>query len=92
MSFVDDLIEREAEHDPSFAREFAAECERLDVAVALTKLREEEGLTQRQLAERVRKPQSTIARIENGTLNPSLKLLSDIAQGVGRHLEVSFAR
>ena len=90
MSYVDRLIEQETQNEPCFLEEFAAECERLDIAVALAKMRKEEGLTQKQLAERAHKPQSTIARIENGTLNPSIQLLSDIARGAGRRLQVSF--
>ena len=90
MSYVDELIEREAQSDSCFIEDLATECERLDVAIALAKMRKEEGLTQKQLAERAHKPQSTIARIENGTLNPSVQLLSDIARGAGRRLQVSF--
>jgi DNA-binding XRE family transcriptional regulator len=90
MSYIDERIKRDCESDPEFAREFQDECERLDIAVALMKLREQEGLTQQQLAERVHKPQSTIARIENGTLNPSYKVLRDIAHGVGKRLDIQF--
>lgn len=92
MSYTDELIAKYNKQDVAFEKDYAAECEKLDIAVALTKLREEEGLSQKQLAELVHKPQSTIARIENGTLNPSYQVLSDIAHGVGRRLEVSFAR
>jgi transcriptional regulator with XRE-family HTH domain len=54
------------------------------------KLREEEGLTQRQLAEVSGKPQSTIARIENGSMNASLGILRDIAASVGKRVDVRF--
>ncbi|MDR2108538.1 MAG: helix-turn-helix domain-containing protein [Coriobacteriales bacterium] len=90
MSYIDDRIKKDSENDAEFARMFQDECERLDVAIALMKLREQEGLTQKQLADRAHKPQSTIARIENGTLNPSYKLLSDIAHGVNRKLNIQF--
>jgi len=49
-----------------------------------------EGLTQRQLAERVGKPQSTIARIENGNMNVSYGILSDIAASLGKRLDIRF--
>lgn len=90
MSYIDDRIRQDSASDAEFAREFQEECERLDIAVALMRLREQEGLTQKQLAELAHKPQSTIARIENGTLNPSYKVLNDIAHGVGRKLEIQF--
>ena len=90
MSYVDERIKKDC-NDAEFKEVFEKESERLDIAIAIMKLREEEGLTQQQLAEKVGKPQSTIARIENGTLNPSYKLLNDIARGIGRKLEISFA-
>jgi DNA-binding XRE family transcriptional regulator len=92
MSYTDELIAKYSKQDPDFEHSYKEECEKLDIAVALTALRKEEGLSQKQLAELVHKPQSTIARIENGTLNPSYQVLSDIAHGVGRRLEVNFAR
>lgn len=89
MSYVDERIKKDSK-DAAFNEAFEKESERLDIAIAIMKLREEEGLTQQQLAEKVGKPQSTIARIENGTLNPSYKLLNDIAHGIGRKLEITF--
>lgn len=41
----------------------------------LAQLRKELGFSQRELAEKVGKSKSTIARIENGTLNASFKVL-----------------
>ena len=90
MSYVDERIKKDC-GDTEFREAFENEDERLEIAIAIMKLREEEGLTQQQLAEKVGKPQSTIARIENGTLNPSFKLLNDIARGIGKKLEVKFA-
>ncbi|MCL2112158.1 MAG: helix-turn-helix domain-containing protein [Clostridiales bacterium] len=87
---VSELIERKISEDPEFAEGFRREGEKLDVAVALMLLREQEGLTQRQLAEKAGKPQSTIARIENGNMNVSYRVLSEIAKAVGKQLEVRF--
>ena len=90
MSYIDDLIKKECAENPEFEKEFKKEQERLDVAVALVKLREETGLTQQQLADLANKPQSTIARIENGTINPSFRLLAEIAQSVHKELKIQF--
>jgi len=90
MTYIDELVKGESGASQEFAEEFARESERLDIAVALMELREREGLTQKQLAELAHKPQSTIARIENGTLNPSIKVLSDIARSVGKKLTIQF--
>ena len=90
MSKIDEIIASEKTDDPIFAREFDKECERQTVAVALMKLRESEGLSQRQLAEIVGKPQSTIARIEKGTINVSFGVLSEIAHKMGKTLDIRF--
>jgi predicted transcriptional regulator len=90
MSKIDKLIDKKIAESGSFAEEYGRENERLHVAVALMRLREAEGLTQRQLAEKVGKPQSTIARIENGNMNVSYGILSEIAAGLGKKLEIRF--
>jgi len=90
MSKIEKLIERKCKASEEFAKEYGKENDRLQVAVALMRLREAEGLTQRQLAERVGKPQSTIARIENGNMNVSYGVLSDIAASLGKRLDIRF--
>ncbi|MDR0432610.1 MAG: helix-turn-helix domain-containing protein [Bifidobacteriaceae bacterium] len=90
MSRISDLIARKGAEDPALAQAFAQEREGLEVAVALAKLREDMGLTQRALAERSGRPQSTIARIENGSMNASVALLGEIASSVGKRVELRF--
>jgi predicted transcriptional regulator len=90
MNNMDKLIEKKIVANTEFAKDYQKENERLQVAVALMKLRENEGLTQRQLAEKVGKPQSTIARIENGNMNVSYGILNEIATGLGKKLEIRF--
>ena len=92
MSKIDDLIKTKCNNSTEFQDEYRKESERLDIALALMKLREEEGMTQRQFADAVGKAQSTIARIENGNMNPSVKLLNEIAQSLGRKLEFTFTK
>ncbi len=92
MTAIDRKIKQECSSSAEFAEEYRNESERLEIAVALMRLREEEGMTQRQFAAAIGKAQSTIARIENGDMNPSVKLLSEIAQPLGRKLELSFVK
>ncbi|GGN97714.1 helix-turn-helix domain-containing protein [Saccharibacillus kuerlensis] len=90
MSMIDKLIEQKKKNKPEFEQEFRKEDNRLKAAVALMKLREENGLSQRELANRIGKPQSTIARIENGSMNVSVQLLDEIAAGMDKELIIHF--
>lgn len=87
---VSNYISRRRANDTAFNEAFIAESERLEIALALRTLRENEGLTQRQLAEKVDKPQSTIARIENGNMNVTFKTMNDIAKAFNKVIEVKF--
>lgn len=82
---VKDLIEKKKVESPTFAQEFEAEKQRLEIAVAVTELRSELGVSQREFAEKVGKPQSTITRIENGSMNPSIKFYMKLLQKLVRN-------
>jgi predicted transcriptional regulator len=90
MTWIEERIEKDCAENDDFAQSYTLEKEKLAFAVALRQLREREGLTQCELAELAHKPQSTISRIERGTLNPSFSVLNDIARGVGKRLDVQF--
>lgn len=90
MSGIDELIKKKKAESKVFAAEYEKESQKLEIAIALAQLREELGVSQRELAKKVGKPQSTIARIENGEMNPSIKVLFEIATKVGKELHVEF--
>jgi DNA-binding XRE family transcriptional regulator len=50
--------------------------------------RKEKNLTQKGLAELIGTRQSNISRLESGNYNPTLELLTKIAQVMGKRLEV----
>ena len=50
----------------------------------------EQGISQKELAERAGTKQSDISRLESGNSNPSLKVLKKVAKGLGKELHVSF--
>lgn len=52
-------------------------------------LREKKGLSQRELAERVGTTQLAIARLEGGSISPSLPTLDKIADALGAELSLS---
>ena len=57
---------------------------------AVIELRKSMGLTQKEMADKVGKPQSTIARIETGNMAPSFSLISDIATALNKKLNINF--
>lgn len=59
-------------------------------AVEISTLRKQVGLTQKQLAERIGVPQSTIARWESGDSNITMKNMEKIARAVHKKLVVTF--
>ena len=90
ISKIDDYISKRSQEDPEFAKSVEQENIKLDVAVKVRNLRDGMNLSQREFADLVGKPQSTIARIENGTMNASTKLLSEIAQAKNQKLTIEF--
>jgi transcriptional regulator with XRE-family HTH domain len=49
-----------------------------------------QNLTQKELAARTGIDQADISKLENGTRNPSLKLLKKLASGLGMQLKIEF--
>lgn len=69
-------------------REYDALQSEFGVITSLIKRRLERGLTQRELANRVGTKQSSIARLESGTYNPSLAFLSKVSRALGARVRV----
>ena len=87
MSKIDQYI---AKRSPEFAQEYQEENQQLQVAVEVRNLRDELGMSQREFAKLVSKPQSTIARIESGKMNVSINVLNEIADATNQKLTVKF--
>ena len=62
----------------------------MDVIRAMIDARIEQNLTQKELAARTGIDQADISKLENGTRNPSLKLLKKLASGLGMQLKIEF--
>ena len=62
----------------------------MDVIRAMVDARVEQNLTQKELAEKVGMNQADISKLENGTRNPSLKVLKKLANGLGMELKIQF--
>ena len=59
-----------------------------DSAVILKKLRKTLNMNQHDFAVLVGKPQSTIARIETESMNPSLGLITEIVNKAGKQVKL----
>ncbi|MCH9559588.1 helix-turn-helix domain-containing protein, partial [Staphylococcus epidermidis] len=64
MSMISKLIDDDIKRHPELEKSYKEQSEALDIAVKVVNLRKEMGWSQRQLAEAMNIPQSTIARIE----------------------------
>ena len=61
-----------------------------ELSVQVREAREDKGLSQSQLAERMGTQQSVIARLEGGGITPTLPTLKRIADALGTKLTVGF--
>jgi transcriptional regulator with XRE-family HTH domain len=68
--------------------EFAAAAEAMEAGYQVARLRIQRGLTQAQLAKMIGTHQPSIARLENGSSQPSLSFLHKIASALGARIEV----
>lgn len=90
MSKIDEYVTERSKNNPDFAKLVEQENINLEVAVKVRDLRENMGMNQRAFASLIGKPQSTIARIENGSMNASTRVLSEIAQATNQRLTIQF--
>ena len=76
--------------DEEFRKEYEAIQPEMDVIRAIIEARTSQNLTQKELAERTGINQADISKLENGTRNPSLKLLKRLADGMDMTLRIEF--
>lgn len=89
MSEFRDLLNEQLK-DPQFKKEWDDIQPEMDVIRAIIDNRIAQNLTQKELAERTGINQADISKIENGTRNPSLKMLKRLAAGMGMALKIEF--
>jgi ribosome-binding protein aMBF1 (putative translation factor) len=76
--------------DPEVRREYDVLEEEFALIEAVAKARARSGLSQTQLAKRMKTTQSAIARLESGRGQPSTRTLSRFAAATGHKLKISF--
>ena len=89
MSKIKDL-HKEWSRDPKYRKAYKELALEFELASVLVTARLHAGLTQEQLAKRMKTTQSTVARLEGGRANPSTKTLEKFAQATGTRLKIRF--
>lgn len=89
MSELQEFLNEQLQDD-EFRREWEDIQPEMDVIRAIVDARISQNLTQKELAERTGINQADISKLENGTRNPSLKLLKRLADGMGMTLKLEF--
>lgn len=77
--------------DLEFAKSYEELQPELNIIRAMIDARTSRNLTQKELAERTGIAQTEISKLENGTRNPSVRLLQRLADGMDMVLNISFA-
>jgi ribosome-binding protein aMBF1 (putative translation factor) len=78
--------------NPAYVRAYDALEDEFALVTEIIKARAAAGLTQEQLAKRMKTTQGAIARLESGTTLPSTRTLKRFAQATGHRLKISFER
>ena len=85
----EEYLQRQLE-DEEVKKEYEALEPEYRIIRAMLDARIKQDMTQKDLAERTGIDRSDISRLENGTANPSLKILKRIADGLGMRLKIEF--
>ncbi len=76
--------------DPQVRKRYDALEEEFALMAAVAKARARSGLSQAELAKRMKTTQSTIARLESGRGRPSTRTLDRFAKATGHRLKIAF--
>jgi transcriptional regulator with XRE-family HTH domain len=89
MTKISDL-QKKWMKDPAYRKEYEGMEEEFALMEAVAKARTRSGLSQAELAKRMKTTQSTIARLESGRGMPSTRTLGRFAKATGHRLKISF--
>lgn len=91
MGDLTSYIAKRKSRDPEFAKGYEAEYQQFKIGVMLKMAREEAGLTQVQLAEKLHTKKTAISRIENHAEDIKVSTLEKFAQALGKTLHIEVA-
>lgn len=90
MDDLEKYVKERIGKDKDFARIWEEESVKREVLKMITIMRINEGLSQKELAKRLRTSQSSIARLESGRGNPTLGFLVKLGKALNKNLEVRY--
>ena len=88
MSDLKKYINERKKRDREFAKGFEEGYEQFKIGVILRQAREGEGLSQEELARRLKTKKTAISRIENHAEDIKLSTLERVARALGKRLQV----
>jgi ribosome-binding protein aMBF1 (putative translation factor) len=91
MSDLKKYIKERKKRDKVFAKGFEEGYEQFKIGVVLRQAREEAGITQEELARRLKTRKTAISRIENHAEDIKLSTLERVAGALGKRLQISIA-
>ena len=91
MSDLKAYISRRKKNDKEFEDGYYSGYQEFKIGVMLKLAREEAGLTQDQLAEKMKTKKTAISRIENHAEDIKLSTLKNFARALGKTLEIKVA-
>ena len=91
MSDLKKYINKRKKRDKKFAEGYDEGYEQFKIGVMLRQARESAGLTQEELARRLKTKKTAISRIENHAEDIKLSTLKRVATALGKRLQVNIA-
>ena len=88
MDELQEFIEEQKAVDPEFAASFDEGYKHFKIGVLLKQARTNAGMTQNEIAEKLKTHKSAISRIENHAEDIRLSTLSHYAEALGKKLKI----
>lgn len=89
MDDLDKYIAKRKKKSPAFAADFEKGYKDFKIGVLLKMAREKAGLTQEQVAQKLKTKKSAISRIENHAEDIRLSTIKRFAEAVGKRIELN---
>ncbi|MFZ5519188.1 MAG: helix-turn-helix domain-containing protein [Candidatus Zhuqueibacterota bacterium] len=91
MDDLEKYIQKRKDNNSVFAQEFEEGYENIKIGLLLKRAREEAGITQEELAQKLNTKKSAISRIENHSEDIRLSTIKNYVEAVGKKLHLSIS-